>query len=79
MMATVSYKVKLQTFNNWNYDTIEYETETIDSTTYVTKVWCTLCQKHKEKLKTDFRLRGVAKTNMLHYILGTKYIGTIVH
>ena len=45
--------------------------EIIDSTAFVTTVWCYLCKKHQHSLQRDVRIRVIAKTNMETYCEGT--------
>lgn len=69
-------KVKLSTFNGWNFtDVIGYESViSDDGITYVTQVWCEVCRRQQNNIKTDGRVRGAASAAAKVYMNGTKYV-----
>ena len=63
-------RVEYSTFFSWKQsDIIGYEKIEEKGKSYVVKVWCKLCARHKSKLNQQ--LKGSAKTSALAFINGT--------
>ena len=55
----------VNTFLKWNVQNIfDYETETVEGTSYVIKIKCKMCVKHVDSIDRDDRLEGVARQGM---------------
>ena len=68
-------KMNVNTFLKWNVQNIfDYETETVEGTSYVIKIKCTMCVKHIDSIERDDRLKGVARQGMRTYVDGSNFI-----
>ena len=64
-------RVEYSTFFNWKVDhIIGHEKLEEKGKTYVVKVWCKVCARHKG----NTQLRGIAKTSGVAFIDGTKSV-----
>ena len=54
-------KIPVNTFLKWNVQNIfDYETETVEGTSYVIKIKCKMCVKHIDSIERDDRLKGLS-------------------
>ena len=60
--------VELGTFKNWGHNLIGYKTIQNKEKTYVNFVWCKVCAKHKNALKSNPACQGQAKIALQKYI-----------
>ena len=68
-------KIPVNTFLKWNVQNIfDYETETVEGTSYVIKIKCKMCVKHIDSIERDDRLKGVARQGMRTYVNGSNFI-----
>ena len=66
--------VELGTFKNWGHNLIGYKTIQKKEKTYVNFVWCKVCAKHKNALKSNPACQGQAKIALQKYIEGTNFV-----
>eukprot|EP00117_Sycon_ciliatum_P008181 scpid79301/ scgid10997/ len=67
--------VQVSTFLSWNVgDSIGHDVERVGGKDMVTKVWCKLCAKHSDKIRSSSQLRGKALADMLKFVEGTNYV-----
>ncbi len=66
-------KVEYSTFVSWGKDAvIGHEKVESQGKTYVVKVWCKICAKHKHKINA--RLKGSAKEHAKAFVDGTSSV-----
>jgi hypothetical protein len=64
--------VQFATYLSWKVqDSFDIAVTEIDGRQYVSTIWCKSCRKHAEKIRSDHRLRGKAKTDCIKYADGT--------
>ena len=72
--------VQLSTFLKWKiHDTVGgpigfLSDKTEDGKEVISKIWCRICAKHYEKIFTDSRIKGAAKSELKTYVEGTTFI-----
>ena len=66
-------RVEYSTFFSWGKsEIIGYEKTQENGKTFVTKVWCKICAKHKEKINKQ--LKGSAVTHAKAFVEGTNSV-----
>lgn len=64
--------VALATFLSWNATDIGYKTaENVPGRAVVSSVWCKVCAKDIDNVKSDNRIRGKAREQLDIYVMGT--------
>ena len=73
--VTKGNSVSLRTFKSWSKeDVIRYEKEIIDGITFVTKIWCRVCERNKDAILIHPTCKGPAKKAMMTFVSGTNNV-----
>ena len=67
-------KVKLQTFQSWNFEEFGFKILEEKGISYANYVWCEICAKNKECIKQDPSVKDASKNVADVFIDRTNYV-----
>ena len=63
MSNLAAVPLELATLQELGFADLGYETKEEDGLTYVKSLWCKVCHRQGQKLKTDPRIRGICASS----------------